>query len=223
MRVRKLLPGLVGLTVVMTVAVGYARGGWAIVTVETLPDHLNAGRAIPIDFTVRQHGVTLMDDLSPRVLVTMKGESSVVYARPTSHKGTYRAEITPKGSAPASVDIRTGFGDANLALLPIPVLAAGATPVKQALHERGRDLFVAKGCVSCHTHSAVKAGKSAEFLKAPDLTTVRYTPEYLRAFITDPTIKTPTMPLRMPALGLKPDELNAVVSFLTTTEKVAAR
>lgn len=222
MRVRRLLPGLVGLGVVMTVAVGYARGGWAIVTVETLPDHLNAGRTIPIDFTVRQHGVTLMDDLTPRVNVTMNGETSVVNARPTSHKGTYRAEITPKGSGAASVDIRTGFGEANLALMPIPILAAGATPVKQTLHERGRNLFVAKGCASCHTHSSVKFAKS-EFLNGPDLTTVRYTPEYLRAFITDPSIKTPTVPLRMPALGLKPDELNAVVSFLTTNEKVAAR
>ena len=43
------------------------RGGWAVVTVEDLPDYAVAGRAIPLNFTVRQHGVTLLSGLKPTI------------------------------------------------------------------------------------------------------------------------------------------------------------
>ena len=218
---RKLL-GLAGVLSVMLVGAGYARGGWAVVTVETLPDHIVAGRGLPFEFTVRQHGEEPMATLRPTVLVTSNGRQATVNAMPTSKVGTYRATLAAEGSGNAEVEIRTGFGEANLKLLPMRIAAAGTRPAPQTLQERGRHLFVAKGCISCHQHSAAP-GTRPEYLTAPDLTTVRYTPEYLRAFITDPTIKPPTMPLRMPKLGLAPDELNAVVSFLTAKEQVAAR
>ena len=42
-------------------------GGWAVTTVENLPDQLVAGTPYNLTFSVKQHGVDLMADLSPYV------------------------------------------------------------------------------------------------------------------------------------------------------------
>ena len=40
-------------------------GGWAVITLDALPDQIVAGQSFTIGFTVRQHGRTLRDDLAP--------------------------------------------------------------------------------------------------------------------------------------------------------------
>ena len=215
---RKQLLGLAGVTCVMLVAAGYARGGWAITSVEGLPTHFEAGREAPLDFTVRQHGVEPMGDLKPVVQVTSNGARRAIPATATNRKGTYRAMVSMPAAGDAKVTIETGFGDSQLTLIPIPVIASGAAAPKQSMQEHGRRLFAAKGCASCHTHANVRVPKIT-FFNAPDLTTPRYAPDYLRSFITDPTIKPRTaenMP-RMPKIPLTAEELNAVVSFLSTS------
>ena len=69
---------LVGV-VVCTAA--FAFGGWAVVTVEDVPEHLVAGESVPLSFVVRQHGETRLSGLSPSVTLRSGGTSESVAAR----------------------------------------------------------------------------------------------------------------------------------------------
>ena len=42
-------------------------GGWAVVTVDDLPDYVVAGQPVRLSFVVRQHGMTPLDGLRPSV------------------------------------------------------------------------------------------------------------------------------------------------------------
>jgi mono/diheme cytochrome c family protein len=88
-------------------------------------------------------------------------------------------------------------------------VAPGATPpATLAAAERGRRLFVAKGCVTCHVHAEASGG--ASLAVGPELTGKRFAAEYLARFLANPAIKTD----RMPDLGLKPAEIAALSAFI---------
>src|SRR5205823_14195680 len=42
-------------------------GGWAVVTVDDLPDYVVVGQPVRLSFVVRQHGMRPLDGLRPRV------------------------------------------------------------------------------------------------------------------------------------------------------------
>ena len=42
-------------------ALAWLAGGWAVVTVEQLPDYVEAGKPLTLTFMVRQHGVTPLE------------------------------------------------------------------------------------------------------------------------------------------------------------------
>ena len=89
--------------------------------------------------------------------------------------------------------------------------------------ERGRRLFVAKGCITCHVHSAVDPEGTLQLKQVgPDLTTKRYAAEYLKLFLADPSIRPPSTPngMRMPNLGLKPAEIAALAAFVNKDQQV---
>src|SRR5207247_4463218 len=44
-----------------------AIGGWAVITVEQLPNYVTAGQPVTLMFTVRQHGVTRLSGLKPSI------------------------------------------------------------------------------------------------------------------------------------------------------------
>ncbi len=94
--------------------------------------------------------------------------------------------------------------------------AAFATPGTQAdLADRGKALFEAKGCVMCHVPNATTI-QSGPFLygnaQPPNLFRQQYTADYLRTWLKDPAaVKPATL---MPNLGLKPDEIEALIAFL---------
>jgi len=75
----------------------------------------------------------------------------------------------------------------------------------------GRALFAAKGCTSCHLHQDVNAGWSTEV--GPNLTDYINSSDYLHRWLTDPKAVKPTT--AMPNLGLKEQEITALVAFLT--------
>jgi hypothetical protein len=52
------------------------RGGWAVVTVENLPDYAVAGRTLPLTFAVRQHGRTMLSGLKPSVEIRSDGPAT---------------------------------------------------------------------------------------------------------------------------------------------------
>jgi cytochrome c oxidase subunit 2 len=90
----------------------------------------------------------------------------------------------------------------------------GIAPAAQSESEAdyGQALFSAKGCASCHHHAAVAASGLGEGSSFPDLTTYRWTADYLRTWLKDPAAIKPATD--MPNLGLKRDEIEALIAFL---------
>jgi|SRR5215213_2207868 len=98
--------------------------------------------------------------------------------------------------------------------LPGQAAPAVATSVSTAPDEAayGKALFSAKGCVSCHHHAAI-AGSGAFSEDTPDLTKNRWSADYLRTWLQNPAAVKPNT--YMPNLGLKPDEIEALIAFLS--------
>lgn len=263
-------------------------GGWAVITLDQLPGNLVAGQPYMIGFTVRQHGVTLMDGLYPTITANLNKETEfIVDARSDGKPGHYTATMTfPKEgewswsiqaftmhqpmptltvAAPLGVVVPKAepiapsipwlwivrglamagvFAGAVITLrrrnrwaiaLTMLCLVAGivsfitgaAVPAVEAQSlsstnsslsqvELGRQLFLAKGCITCHTNS--RAVSSSDYwtiqIGAPDLSKFSANPEVIAMRLKDPTsVKSDT---RMPNLELHKDEIEALVAFLNS-------
>ncbi|HEY0304334.1 MAG TPA: cytochrome c [Longimicrobiales bacterium] len=188
-------------------------GGWAVTTVENLPDQLVAGTPYNLTFSVKQHGVEPLDDLSPYVELKSGRNETVARAVRTNKSGFYTATLNVPTAGDWSATIQTSFGKSHIKLLPITAVAKGAqTAVNFSQPERGQRLFAAKGCVVCHQHTKVDGAGMVEF--GPDLTEKRFNAGYLRQFLADPSIKPPTANKRMPKLNLNEREITALVAFI---------
>lgn len=263
-------------------------GGWAVVTLDHLPDRAAPGQPINIGFVVRQHGVTPLAGLNPKVRLQKKGEagSSLVTAVAEGDAGHYSAVLTFPSEGVWQWAVETGFWperqpmpdlivaaggvpvsdessrrDASSAPLPIAfgiggllgvaggllalartkaswaaaaVLLSGmvsgmgfaaasaraATPAAGVVAdepqaELGERLFIAKGCVICHTHDAVSDVKRQidfNYEGAPDLTNFTADPAYLAKWLADPASIRPNT--FMPDLDLSDEEIGALVEFI---------
>lgn len=105
-----------------------------------------------------------------------------------------------------------------------PPKLATVSPATLSPIERGEALFLAKGCITCHTHTKVasqyyvRSGFTGPGGSAPDLSHYSGTPEFLRLWMADPTkIK----PKTMPNLGLSTSEIEALIAFLSVEPEKA--
>lgn len=97
--------------------------------------------------------------------------------------------------------------------------AAGSSPAAPpkvpvgSFEGTGRQLFLAKGCITCHNHDEVSREGDTIFVDVgPDLSTLTADPAYLRSWLHDPvSIKPETL---MPDLDLADGEIEALVAFL---------
>jgi mono/diheme cytochrome c family protein len=197
-------------------------GGWAIITVDDLPYALTVGQPTTIAFSVRQHGMKLLDHLTPRLTATdEKGGSEVTAsALASGAEGHYVAQLVVPRAGNWAITINSSFMNSRAKLLPI---AAGVR-VKDSEPpvERGRRLFVAKGCVGCHVHGDVPGYSSIAV--GPNLTPKRYQADYLAKLLADPSIaRTPGKQFAMPNLGLKTQEIASLVAFINADRQVSAR
>ncbi len=99
--------------------------------------------------------------------------------------------ISAANRGPASVDIPPAYSQEQL----------------------GQRLFVAKGCVVCHTHDAAREswqGMAVDI--GPNLTNFTAAPDYLAKWLDDPSAIKPET--QMPTLGLSDDEIGALVAFI---------
>lgn len=124
-----------------------------------------------------------------------------------------RARYAPAVALVALAISVSGFGRAA----EQPGLVA-AEPTHVDRTTLGRDLFLAKGCVVCHRHAAVADAREAlrSFSVGPDLTNWGADPEFLRRWLTNPVAVRPNT--QMPTLGLRDDEIEALIAFLTAKE-----
>ena len=82
--------------------------------------------------------------------------------------------------------------------------------------ELGKELFIAKGCITCHTNS--KAGSPSEYwtieMGAPNLSNFSANPEVIFMRLKDPSsVKSDT---KMPNLDLTKVEIEALVAFINS-------
>ena len=194
---RKELRWLMTVLLPCLIATAAYAGGWAIVTVTDLPECVVSGSPVILTFTVRQHGITLLDGLKPRVRATAAGRRDTkAVAAPTANRGEYSATLVFPEAGEWTMRIDSGFNSNASTLLPLTVIRPGSPsplPLEACFHysdrllaqaERGERLFVAKGCVGCHRHQEVAAATLASV--GPDLTGKRFAPDYLKEFLADP-------------------------------------
>ena len=90
-------------------------------------------------------------------------------------------------------------------------------PEVATVRDTGQQLFLAKGCVVCHTNErALKNSAEYGVNVGPNLTVYRNDPNYLHALLKDPAeIKNESnTEFDMPDLGLKLVEIEALISFI---------
>jgi mono/diheme cytochrome c family protein len=113
------------------------------------------------------------------------------------------------GLAGAAVALAVIVGAAGIASSqPGAPAAAEAAPVAS---RAGSDLFLAKGCVTCHVHQAIPESADLSVSVGPELTLYRNDSAFIARWLADPSAVRET---KMPNLHLSPDEIAALVLFL---------
>ena len=212
----------------MTAAVSLRAGGWSVITVDDLPEFGRAGQPFTITYAVRQHGVSLTSDLRGRLEARAEDEAVVVASAVPGAPGYYKATLTVPRPGRWTLNVNSGFvegmtgrpaaGDIQPDGPPmtlVAVAAEGPRPAAQTPSERGRHLYVAKGCVTCHAHARSDV---RSFDIGPDLTDARRAPEYLHSVLSRGVRgREQADDIRMPDLRLQSSEIDALVAFLQTS------
>lgn len=209
-----------------------AMGGWAVISVENPPEVLEAGATYQLEYTVRGHGEAPLGRLSGQVRIKpAEGPAFEVAAAPAGRTGRYRASFRVPASDHVVLTVASGFGPpgySTLTLVPVPVIRPGTVRPVASPTDRGRALFVAKGCGTCHINNDVPewaAANEASRNLAPDLTGRKLASDYVRQRLTNPR-SLPNIgsgPVRMPDLGLAPAEVDALVALLSGSDQRASR
>jgi hypothetical protein len=187
-------------------------GGWAVITVQDVPDYAEAGKRIDLSYMVRQHGQTPLDQLKGSIEATSGRLAATGLVLPGAKPGSYAASITLPSAGTWSITIRSGFGRSDITLLPLAAVEHGTALTRVVSDpERGRRLFVSKGCVTCHE----------QFEVGPKLDGKRFDVAYISGFLANP----PSTPSRggnfaMPNLGLEQREIASLVAFLNSDRQV---
>jgi len=215
--------------VALTAGVPAAFGGWAVITLDEMPAALEAGRPVRLGFMIRQHGREPLRQLRPEVTVATAGARPVtVTAVAEGRPGHYVATLSAPDTGSAVITIDAKWREARIALLPLRVVTPGALPVATESAERGRQLFVAKGCVTCHEKRDDPVVQRRHLVDiGPELTGRTWPAEWLAAKLADPAGVRggATGDLPMPNLGLSQPEIGALVAYVngrTETGQAAA-
>ncbi len=211
----------------MALTASVQAGGWAVITVDTLPDSIDVGKPTAIVFTVRAHGVTPVGGLSPWIEARAGDDAVTVRAQPGSRDGRYTAQLTLPRPADWVLTIHSGYASSRLTLAPIEARSAPTGPTTAAptpMAAVGRRLFLAKGCVTCHQNSLGSPNESLSI--GPALVPQKYQPEFLARILADPagTLPPPREAMaRMPNLELRPEEVASLVAFINAPAVTAGR
>jgi mono/diheme cytochrome c family protein len=211
-------PLFLTLAIAAAAALRLGAGGWAVVTVDTLPESGVAAAPVRLLFTVRQHGHTLLDGLQPAVTAVRDKDTITANVQPAGLSGRYAATFRFPRPADWIITIDSGFGaNSRLTLLPLPVVAdASHAATPQTVVGRGLRLFVAKGCVTCHQN---KLSGNTSLGVAPAIVPGKHPDGLLASILLKPEAVLAGRSAQaggMPNLGLRPDEVTALVAFINS-------
>ncbi len=224
--------GILVMGILLIAATPTAFGGWAVVTFRDVPEYLEAGAPTTLSFEIRQHGQRLLSDLSPSLTLQQANAGLLsrllrrdrVAAVQGPEVGLYEATITPSDTGALSVTIDTDVFRWKAQLLPFRVVAAGEAPAALPAHERGRQLFAAKGCATCHAKRDDPAFHDWQVVPVgPDLSNRSYPADWLAQKLASPGEgRGATNNGRaMPALPLNEREIDALVHYLNRGQMTA--
>jgi mono/diheme cytochrome c family protein len=204
-------------TLALVAATTAFAGGWAVITVEDLPDTVVAGQPFDLKYSVRQHGVHLLGGLTGRIEAATAGRlTTTAVGKAAKDSGHYAATLTFPKAGDWTITIHSGFMNSRTTLKPLRVLEAkDRATAERPVAERGERLFVAKGCATCHVETDV----------GPKLAGKRYEPAWLARYLADPQ----SVPLpsgarsRMPKLNLDQEEIAALVEYVSGGQQAGAR
>jgi hypothetical protein len=189
-------------------------GGWAVVTLQNVPEYLAVGRPATVVFRIRQHGQTLLNGLDGRI----EARQGSTLVRATANKlppdGTYAATLTLPAAGRWTVSVIGGSGlIGDTQSMVLDAVDAGRPAPAIAAEDRGRQIFAGKGCVTCHSHSAFHGTRSVDFV---NLSAKRYTPGQVKAFLISVAARPGDIssPQKMPDLGLVAAEIDLLAAFL---------
>jgi mono/diheme cytochrome c family protein len=216
---------LAGAVIALTAAaVPAVIGGWAVVTVHEVPTALTVGEPTTLTFTMRQHGEEIMAGRAPVVHVrsggAILGERQQIAAERTRERGVYRATFTPRQPGDVRFVVDADFNGFEAPLLPMTAVARGASAPAPTASERGRALFVAKGCIGCHTKNDDAAlNDFREMRVGPDLGGRSFPASWLVQKITDPAALRPAgrpnaQTSLMPKLEVTVAEAQAIAAYI---------
>ncbi len=222
--------GMFALGTLLVAAVPVAFGGWTVITVHDLPEYLEAGKSTTLEFTIRQHGRTLLSDRSPAVTLKRAGAGWLSRGQKFpavrgQAAGRYVAVVTPVDTGAVEITIDADWYSSEMTLLPIRVEASGQKAEPLADAERGRQLFVAEGCVTCHVKSDdPRLGGRKSLAVGPELTGRQFPMEWITQKLTDPaSLRVGTgQQAVMPNLGLSQREIAALASYVNYQQQTAA-
>jgi hypothetical protein len=96
----RVIVSVLGATLAMLwLASGALAGGWAVTTLDPLPQTLHAGQTYRIGYVIRQHGVTPVTQGHPRIVITRAGEQLSFAGLAQGAPGHYVSEVTFPSSA----------------------------------------------------------------------------------------------------------------------------
>jgi hypothetical protein len=188
-------------------------GGWAVITVQNLPEYLVAGKPTTITFLIRQHGRTLADMNASLSAAGSNGLSASAVVTRTGNPGEYKAVFSVPQPGDWTIRIDADLGQSIWRPIKA-VLADEAAPAPLPEVVRGEHLFVAKGCITCHVNKEVEG---RNLLSAgPELTGKKYPADFLKKFLLDPagTMGKATQEFEMPNLNLSKNEVDAISAFM---------
>jgi hypothetical protein len=210
MRVRSIL-----LASIIAIPAASTLGGWAVVTVENPPERLVVGAPYTLEYTVRQHGKDLLNDLDGKIEARSGGNVARADAKRIAN-GKYAGTVAVPSAGSWTITVNSGFGKSMTTMRPLLAVAAGAPVVVMSDAERGEHLFAAKGCVTCHVEMKVIP---------TDVRANKYDEKFVKQLLTDPS----AMPRRhkagvdMPNLNLKPAEIGALAAYLAGPNSTGTR
>lgn len=228
--------GMLSIGTLLIAATPTAFGGWTVITVQELPEYLVAGQPTTLQFMVRQHGRTLMDDRDPTVTMETVGKEkgmlravftgrNRVDARRVTGSAVYQASVVAGDTGAVVITIDADWYGSHVKLLPLQVVAAGQAPAALSAPQIGRHLFVAKGCVTCHVkRDDPEVLERGQLSVGPELTGRAFAADWLAQKLADPAKNRVRFSeyAEMPNLGLATGEIAALVSYINERRETVA-
>jgi hypothetical protein len=91
-----------------------AAGGWATAGLGPPDDGISAGDTWRADVTIKQHGVTPLENVQPAVIIRSSDGKTVRFeAKPTDEPGVYRAEVKFPSAGTWTYAVDDGFSQTH--------------------------------------------------------------------------------------------------------------